>query len=104
MRSPRSTQKCRPTVSSREPQGRSGVAQAWHITMTRPGVETIRESWNCAAGSLHALASIKQWHELPDDITRKDGHGNVSVTPRPASSGDSADGYCRQQQQRADHE
>jgi len=39
---------------------------------------------------------------LPDDITRKDGHRNVSVTSGPATSGDSADGYSRQQQQRAD--
>ena len=46
--------------------------------------------------------SIEQWHELPDDVTRKDGHGNVSVTPRPTTSGDSADGYSREQQQRAD--
>ena len=35
--------------------------------------------------------SIEHWHELPDDITRKDGHGNVAVAPRPATSGDSAD-------------
>jgi hypothetical protein len=27
---------------------------------------------------------IEQWNELPDDVTRKDGHGNVVVTPRPA--------------------
>lgn len=36
-------------------------------------------------------SSIEQRNELPDGITRKDGHGNVSVTPRPATSGDSAD-------------
>src|SRR3954471_17449427 len=44
-------------------------------------------------------SSIKQWHELPDDITRKDGHGNVAVTPRPATRGDSADGYSHQQKE-----
>ena len=35
--------------------------QAIRITMARPGFETfsIRGSWNCAAGSLHALASIE---------------------------------------------
>src|SRR5262249_15708965 len=37
----------------------------------------------------HSL--IKQGHELPDDVTRKNGHGNVSVALRPATSGDSAD-------------
>jgi hypothetical protein len=73
--------------------------QASLITMARPGFETfsIRGSWNCAAGSQQRVkrvwthSSIEQWHELPDDITRKDGHGNVAVTPRPATSGDSAD-------------
>jgi hypothetical protein len=47
-------------------------------------------------------SSIEKRHELPDDITRKDRHGYVSVTPRPATRGDSADRYSRQQQQRAD--
>jgi hypothetical protein len=28
---------------------------------------------------------------LPDDVTGKDGHGNVAISPRPATSGDSAD-------------
>src|SRR5688572_1050907 len=49
-------------------------------------------------------ASIEQRHELPDGVTGEDGHGNVAITARPATSGDSADSYCRQQQQRADHE
>src|SRR5439155_27115545 len=49
-------------------------------------------------------SSIKQWHELPDDITRKDGHCDVAVTPRPAARGDSADLRARQQQQHADQQ
>jgi len=38
--------------------------QAGRITMARPGFETfsIRGSWNCAAGSLHVVASIEVFH------------------------------------------
>jgi hypothetical protein len=70
------------------------------------GFETfsIRHSWNCAARSLHVLASIEQRHELPDDVTRKDGHGDIPIPPRPAASGNSADDYCRQQQKGANRE
>ena len=35
--------------------------QAVRITLARPGFETfsIRDSWNCVAGGLHVLGSIK---------------------------------------------
>ena len=32
-------------------------------------------------------SSIKQRHELPDDVTRKDGHCNVAVPPRRRGEG-----------------
>ena len=32
-------------------------------------------------------SSIKQRHELPDDVTRKDGHCNVAVPPRHRDEG-----------------
>ena len=47
------------------------------------------------SASIHNFSSIEQGHELPDGKTRKDGHGNVAVTPRPATSGDSADERAR---------
>ena len=31
------------------------------------------------ARSNFVQVSVEHWHELPDDITRKDGHGNVAV-------------------------
>ena len=37
----------------------------------------------------HSL--IKHGHELPDDVVRKDGDGNVAVSPGRAPSGDRAD-------------
>jgi hypothetical protein len=33
-------------------------------------------------------SSIEQRHELPDDVTRKDGHCNVAVPPRHRGEGD----------------
>src|SRR5262245_25431684 len=49
-----------------------------------------------------ASCSIEQRHELSDDITRKDCHGDVAVPPRPAAGGDPADRHARQQQECAD--
>jgi hypothetical protein len=50
-----------------------------------------RRSLQCMVRRRWTHFSIEQWHELSDGVTRKDGHGNVAVTPRPATSGDSAD-------------
>src|ERR1043166_2132269 len=48
--------------------------------------------------------TIEHWYELSDGVTRKNGHCNVAIPPRPVTRGDSADSYCRQQQQRADRQ
>src|SRR2546426_33636 len=42
----------------------------------------------CNAWRLWTHCSIEEWHQLSDGITRKDGHGKVSITPRPTTSGD----------------
>jgi hypothetical protein len=44
--------------------------QALRITMARPRFETfsIRRSWNCAADSLHVLASIEALHAIGVEV------------------------------------
>ncbi len=68
----------------------------WVAIVTMPDCPTDRSSDGNGkrkrmAKRLWTRSSIKQRHELPDAITRKDGYGNVAVTPRPATSCDSAD-------------
>jgi hypothetical protein len=50
--------------------------------------------------ALNALLP-ESWHELSNDITRKDGHGQVAIALRSAALGDLADRHARQQRERA---